>query len=200
MSNSKWWLPHFRNKELLKQKIRRITSEVPVGACLGETDRQFMLWVFSHHDEFEEKCGVGFKDFIISLDQYGNKYFLIERSDGSRIDISWTHALTPNSSKRKWFLAALRHEVSDQIFDFRKNSDKTCGICRRQISGISHVDHVKPFRDLVYNFFGDQICDTTDMSEYSILSDRDLAQRWKKYHLDNAELQIAHQNCNLKKG
>jgi hypothetical protein len=200
MSSSKWWTPHFKTKKLLEQKIRSIAAAAPIGAHLGDIDTQFMLWVFSHHDEFEEKCGVGFKDFLVGRDQHGNRYFLIERSDGSKIDISWTHALTPNSSKRKWFIAALRQEVSEQIIDFRKSSGRTCGICGGQISGISHVDHVKPFRGLVSDFFGNDVHETIDMGEYSLLADRVLAQKWRDYHHANATLQITHKNCNLKKG
>ena len=200
MSKNHWWKPHFKTKKLLEQKIRSIIAGTPIGASLGKVDTQFMTWVLSYHDEFEYKCGLGLRGLMIGLDQYGNRYFLIERVDGSKIDISWVHALTPNSSKRKWFLAALRQEVGDQILDFRKSSGKTCGICGSEISGVSHVDHVKPFRVLVADFFGGDTHDTIDMGEYSLLCDRDLAQSWKDYHMQNAELQITHQHCNLKKG
>lgn len=201
MSNSKWWTPHFKTKKLLEQKIRSIAAAAPIGAPLGDVDTQFMRWVFSHHDEFEDKCGVGFKGLIVKLDEFGNRFFSILRMDGSLIDISWRHALNPKNNERTIFVRALREEVKDQIFSFKKSSTPVCGICGNVIDGDIHVDHVVPFRCLVSDFFGADVHDVLDMGPApSLLKDRWIAQEWIKYHKEKAILQMSHARCNLKKG
>lgn len=201
MSNSKWWTPHFKTKKLLEQKIRSIAASAPIGIPLGEVDTQFMRWVFSHHDEFEEKCGVGFDGIVVGLDDFNNRFFSILRVDGSLIDISWRYAINPKSNDRTIFMRALREEVKDQIFLFKRSSTPVCGICGEVIDGDIHVDHVVPFRELVSDFFGLIVHDVIDMGPVpSLLRDRNVAQKWAEYHREKATLQMSHARCNLKKG
>lgn len=197
-----WWKPRFSTKKALEDKIRSIAKGTPIGASLGDVDRGFMTWVLSHHDQFEEKCGLGLVAIVVCRDDFNNRFFSIERSDGTLEDISWTHALKPKTNERKHFLSALREEVKGQIFAFKKSAQPICGICGRRIDGEdAHVDHVTPFRDLVSFLFGDDIHETIDMGPTaSTLRDRDIARRWSEFHARNAQLQMAHAACNLKKG
>jgi 5-methylcytosine-specific restriction endonuclease McrA len=201
--NNHWWKPRFATKKALEERIRSIAKETPIGASLGDVDKGVMTWVFSHHDQFEQKCGSGFVGIVVCRDDFNNRFFSIERSDGTLEDISWTHALKPRqkTDERKYFLAALREEVKGQIFAFKKSAQPICGICGRRIDGESHVDHVTPFRDLVSFLFGDDIHETVDMGPTaSVLRDRGIARQWVQFHARNAELQMAHAECNLKKG
>lgn len=201
MSNSdKWWKDEFGRKVILQEKIRFIAKFNPLNARLGEVDTDFMLNVFRHHPQFEDKCGNGFRGIIVKKDTYGNRCFHIERKDGSTVDISWHYALSPITSKKKWFLAALREEVKEQIFSFKKNCGTVCGVCGGEIEDKMHVDHITTFRELVSEFFGDDVHDTVDHGDYSLLKDRVLAARWIEYHDMFAILQPTHAKCNLKKG
>lgn len=199
-SSDNWWKEEFGKKSIIQDKIRTIAKSNPLNTKLGEIDTEFMLNVFKHHPQFEDKCGNGFRGVIVKKDTYGNRCFHIERKDGSTVDISWHHALSPKTNKRKWFLAALREEIKGQVFALKKNCGTVCGICGGEIEGDMHVDHLTPFREMVREFFDDDVHDTVDHGDYSLLKDRVLASRWKEYHAIFAILQPTHAKCNLKKG
>lgn len=201
-ASNHWWKPRFATKKALEDKIRSIAKETPIGASLGDVDKGFMTWVLSHHDQFEEKCGFGLVAIVVCRDDFNNRFFSIERSDGTLEDISWHHALKPRRNERKHFLSALREEVKEQIIAFKKSAEPICGICGMRIYGEdAHVDHVTQFRDLVSSSFGDEIHEIIDMGPTRpILKDRDIARQWSEFHAQNAQLQMAHAACNLKKG
>jgi len=197
----KWWKPEFKTKKELQEAIRKIANEAYLGEALPQDQEEFMLYVLSHHVGFEEKCGAGYSHIFVDLDEFKSRHFRIARVDGSDIDISWHQALTPRPSKRNDFLSALREEVKDQIFLFKMKSDDVCAICRQGIeSGEKHIDHLVPFRDLVKDFFQDATHKVKDLGTTYVLEDRDMAERWKAYHQENAILQSSHAKCNLKKG
>lgn len=201
MSNSdRWWKEQFGTKKNIQGKIREIAKSNPIDARLGDIDTDFMLNVFRHHPQFEDKCGDGFRGIIIRRDTYGNRCFNIERKNGTTVDISWHHALSPVTSQKKWFVAALREEVKGQVFSFKNTCACICGICGGEICGNMHIDHIIPFRELVAEFFGDELHETVDYGEYSLLKDRNIASRWVEYHKMFALLQPTHAKCNLKKG
>lgn len=200
MVMSKWWSPLFKTKKAITEKIRSIANNQRIDMPLGDVDKDFMMWVFSHHDDYEEKIGCGVRDVVVRPDSYGNKCFHFIRVDGSCEDISWTRCLKTGDLKRQDFLSALREEVKYQIFDFRKNVESVCAICGGQISGDMHIDHKVPFSELVIRFFGADIHETTHHGEYNLLSDRKIAARWMEFHKEYAFLQPTHAKCNLKKG
>ena len=198
--SNEWWKPHFKTKKALKEKIRSIANDNPLDAPLGDVDRQNIMWVFSHFDYPEEKAGSGVKDIIVRKDSYGNRCFYLARKDGTEVDISWTRGLEPKSLKRQDFLSALRQEVRDQIFDFKKSQETKCAICGDEINGNLHVDHLIPFRDLVKDFFGGETHETIHEGDKNYIKDRSVAQRWSEYHEMFAVLQVTHAQCNLRKG
>lgn len=197
---SKWWNPRFKTKKELEASIRNIANNQKIDLPLGDIDRDFMMWVFSHHDNYHEKVGCGVKDIVVRPDSYGNKCFHFIRIDGSSEDISWTRCLNTGDLKRQDFLSALREEVKYQIFDFRKSAESVCAICGEQISGNMHIDHKIPFSELVIRFFGTTIHETTHHGEFNFLADRKLAERWRDFHEEYAFLQPTHAKCNLMKG
>ena len=197
----KWWRPQFKTKKALQDAIREIANKAYIGESLSHDDEEFMLYVFSRHDGFSEKCGCGFSHIFVDLDEFGGRHFRIARVDGTDVGISWHHALSPRSSERTHFMSALREEVKEQIFSFKASSGNVCGICGGEISsGDKHIDHLIPFRSLVDQFFGQNIHPTQKLDTTSILSNRQVAKDWSSFHQENAILQPAHAKCNMRKG
>jgi Protein of unknown function (DUF3223) len=66
-----------------------------VGDRVSDIDALDLTALLKRHDERAEKTGVGIAHFEVALptDNYAGQCFWIVRSDGSRVDFSFTHCL-----------------------------------------------------------------------------------------------------------
>lgn len=80
----------------------------------------------------------------------------------------------------------MRSAIVPDILSFKRDA-----ICCNECGNVEylHADHVEPFRDLANNFILENGCDATE----------EWINEWKKYHKQNASLQILCASCNYKK-
>lgn len=80
----------------------------------------------------------------------------------------------------------MRTAIVPDILSFKRDA-----ICCNECGSIEclHADHVEPFRDLANKF----------IEIYGDMVDEEWINNWKKYHKQNASLQILCASCNYKK-
>ena len=192
----------FKNQALAKQYVRSLILKYPHGSPITDPeDKAFVTFLISLHSEKETKIGLGVKDFISIRDFNKNPALLIERIDGSKVDVSWVHCIT--GQKKKEIVVAMRQAIKEQILDFKHSSVLVCEICSS--TDKIHVDHQEPtFKELVKEFleanpnqpkdFNE--CPNTNMAIFK-LEDKEFSMAWQKFHAINAKLRILCSKCNL---
>ena len=86
---------HFAKKADAIEHVRKLLGKYSIGSFLDAEDTSFCLALFARHSHFSEKAGSGIKAIEVRRDEYGNKHFQIHRTDGTNIDISLVHCITP---------------------------------------------------------------------------------------------------------
>jgi hypothetical protein len=199
----------FRTKDELKKQCQDILAK---GNPVDKKDIAFVLELFSHHGWWVEEVsshGTA-KGVHTGQSVHGTTGFFIEFADGEKVNMSFINAVRAFNSNltteekqarvhRGNVIGALRHAIAPQIREFRKSvflkptDTIVCPITGEKIhQGLAHIDHKgKEFRELLKEFLSNEgIADESNvsMAGYNI-SDSDLVDRWKNYHLQHAELQ-----------
>ncbi len=80
--------------------FQTMLNRYSVGTRVSDDDAKDLLALLNRHDKRDEKVGAGIDHFEVEAapDGYAGKCFWIVRSDGSRIDMSYTHCLKPKPS------------------------------------------------------------------------------------------------------
>jgi hypothetical protein len=179
-------------------------------------DEAKLHWLIQQHHEYEQKRGCGIAGFTVVGTIFGARGFAIVRTDGSVTDFSYRECLSPKSARTS-VLAALRHEVADDIQDaklryFSQHSDQSgCVACALTGALIdiaqSHADHAPPwtFQVLAQAFLSAKgIIASEDLLEPSIdnqhrrrLADRELAAAWRSYHHELAHIRVVDAKANI---
>ena len=75
--------------------FREMLNRYRVGARVSDADGLDLAALIDRHDEKAEKIGCGIAYFAVDAapEPYGSQCFWIIRTDGSQIDISYTHCL-----------------------------------------------------------------------------------------------------------
>jgi hypothetical protein len=174
----------------------------------GHDDFKFMDSLTERHPEFDIKFANGFCGFRVVTNSRNKKaletHFV--DSNGDWHDFSWLKCCSRKSMTCIQKLhSAMRLAVEDQISDHRNNSkSKSCPICNKPLTGITHVDHVVPFNSLAKDFllkFPDHPTKFYDHSQYNCAMFRreDYVYRneWQLFHRSNAILRVVCAKCNL---
>jgi hypothetical protein len=184
-------------------------SERTFSPTIFGADEAALHWLIQQHPEYEEKRGCGIAGFTVVSTIFGARGFAIVRADGSCTDFSYRECISPKSLRTE-VLAALRHEVADDIQDaklryFAQHGDQFCCVAcpktKNTISiGQSHADHQPPwtFQILAEAFLGardiviseDLLEPSTDNQHVRRLADRALAAAWRSFHHDKAIIWI----------
>ena len=179
-------------------------------------DEAALYWLIQQHHEYEQKRGCGIAGFTVVSTIFGARGFAIVRTDGSVTDFSYRECLSPKSARTS-VLAALRHEVADDIQDaklryFSQHGDQSgCVACALTGAPIdiaqSHADHAPPwtFQVLAQAFLSAKgIVASEDLLEPSIdnqhrrrLADRELAAAWRSYHHELAHIRVVDAKVNI---
>jgi len=199
----------------------RLTSYPLPGIVTGAGDHALLLELIDRHPERTEKLGVGITHFHVQLNQTNPKTVagkpvvevIIERVDGSRIDVSWkTCVRGVAASPRQNLISAMRQAVKDDINHFKQmrfRENSICEICDGQMPDdfmSIHVDHAPMFIEIADHFlvsrsdtpvvFAD--CPTTHAAVFCD-EDATFARTWRQYHNEHARLRLAHRLCNEKR-
>jgi hypothetical protein len=201
----------FASKEEAKKAIQTILYRYKPRQEFSPEDAEFIVDVVSLHPEADTKIGPGVKAvFACNVEGYSSRGFFLRRSDESIEQFSFNKCLRPPSPK-ELVIKALRQLVVDQVLDFKKNAFSETSAIKCPLTGESvtqkdcHVDHVTPFRDLVEMFaYGQGVrldeatTESGDGAEVKLM-DKALADKWIKYHRDNAVLRIVSRKGNLQR-
>lgn len=199
------------NKTKAAAEIKRILNDHPIGHYLEESEFRKVKDLLNYHLEKETKIGVGIESLqIVREEMWGGRRFDIVRTDGSREDFSYIKCLNSKNLQHKDALGAFRFEIAHQIIDFKKKAYGRkeyvrCGHTNLNVRQCDcHIDHVAPltFEQLVFDFLKARnlaIPDVKTVSKgvYEELKDDGLSSEWKRYHAENARLQVSLDHANL---
>ena len=149
------------------------------------------------------------KHWFVGITKYGNRGLFIKYENGEQTGFSYVSCITPPSAKKD-FLTALRNEIYEQVKEVKDTVGDTfqCPLCNETKSKtVCHIDHdAVPFK-----YISETWCFKNNIDiEVGValihngpiinLSDKTLAENWKKYHKQEARLRPTCSTCNIKKG
>lgn len=208
----------FPTKKALTQRARQVLARTPEGQPVAESDWEFLLALFQHHDEWVEKSAGGVRQITTQRTVHGTRCFILIKHRDEAIDISFHHAirLIPNPraadllpQRLRDFRNAARAAIRTQIYEFR---DKTlrqalqCPITRIELyRSNAAVDHEPPhtFDELVFRFCKEQSLNPLEVSVSSesgvlaVFEDPELQRRWQNFHQAQASLRLVSRIGNL---
>jgi hypothetical protein len=184
---------HFM-KDKLFEMLGGMTS---VSIKPGEVWYDYLHQMVLRHPDAADKIGAGVAAFIVRRKtRMGNTYpeLFVERIDGTTIDVSWRKCEKGmDHSTGQLFTMAMRQAIAPQIASFRstvKVSDP-CGFCGVAVGVMMHIDHARPFADLLRTFMQGRVMpDPRNIDETFIAE-------WQAFHLEHATLRPSHPACNL---
>jgi hypothetical protein len=133
-------------KKELTERCRAITRQYNINEKIDNAEHfAFLMNLFSRHSEWDMKRGCGIKSITVKKDFYGNKYFYLNRVDGTGTDISFVHCI----SERKPIAIikqACRYAVRNEIEAYRRKNVQygvtTCPITGDVLTqDNTHIDH-----------------------------------------------------------
>jgi len=208
----------FPTKAAITRRAREILARTPDGQAVGDTDAEFLLALFQHHDEWVQKSASGVLDVSTQTTVHGTRCFVLRGHDGTTIDISFPHAVRLIPSTRSGdllpqalrdFRSAARSAVAAQIHSFRdKALQKGCSCPvtgTLLVRGSVAVDHAPPntFDSLLFQFCQERGINPLQVTVGSaggvmaVLTDLDLRADWQTFHQSRAELRLLSKLGNL---
>lgn len=191
--------------------MREKLFEMLQGGTTCVIDETSQWWEYLHqmlqrHPRAEAKIGAGVRVFSVrKKTRMGNTYpeLFVHRVDGTTIDVSWRKLEKgKDHSAHKLFTSAMRVAIEQQISDYRRTlgAQVICGFCECPVNGPVHIDHERPFADILKAFMEGRtipVVDAEDAKGRRIISDHSFVAEWQAYHLAHAILRPAHPTCNL---
>lgn len=213
----------FVSKDKIKVRCREIRDEVPDGdPVAGSAKVSFLLDLFSTwHDEWDEKSAggfVGFTTMTVRANGKETRCFAIRTADGDLIDISFTHAVRLIETARTVALVpqalrdcrnAARVEIARQTMNYRAtelSAGTRCSVTGQQLTASNcAVDHQgQGFDELLFAFCRLRSINPLRVQVGSVngvqarFVDRALAQDWRSYHQQHAQLRLVEKTANLR--
>lgn len=202
----------FALKKDAEQACRDVLYRYDPGhRVTGIADEQFLLDLLELHPERDEKLGCGVAHFEVRVNPkfVRQRSFYLVRVDRSETDFSFMKCLRP-PSHRQLVMGAMRHEVSNQVYEFAEETYRSpapvlCAVTGRVVAREeAHVDHSSPtFLELAEQFVGEQggwdetVIARADGSIGVQLGRDDQARAWRDYHCRNATLRVVSIEANL---
>jgi hypothetical protein len=187
-------------------KIKHYQQILNKGVCKSllqerEEDYKELIDLFQNHPEYPYKLR-DLKDICIVRNKRNNKYyeFNLIRDDGTTEDISYRCCINERNINKNLY-DAMRDCIDPQIKLFRNNNIMRCEFCDKTEE--IHIDHIIMFKDLTNNFLKNKKNIPTDFDDNNYNGamfrdiDKDFADEWFKYHLENAQLRPLCKCCNL---
>jgi len=205
----------FNTQKEAEQYVRDlIMNKIGLCSSVKSTNIQLfneLLEIVKYHPSSDNKLK-NMNDFKIIKNKLNNKAYELNiiNLDGSILDISWKLCVTSKHKTPKQELSsALRYSIEEQIHDYKNkvNIDK-CVSCNTFTNGKPHIDHVIYFEKLVNDFNTINILpipsifdEASDNSNRRAFTKNDIKYEtaWKKFHKENAILQVLCKDCNLRR-
>lgn len=208
----------------LKFKYKNMTNGTKIVTALLKTitlnvpfqNEDLKLLISNHPDD--EKDANNIEYFVVKLNIYKDRELRIKTLKRPEDSVSYKTCLrvlfgnkkdSQEETHRKNILLALRNEISDtKRLDFLNDSGdiSTCFICNMQ--GKMEIDHFgKCFQQIVDEFISTNDLKYDNMNYiysgkefgnnwYVTLQDKEIKQKWVKYHDENANFRFLCMRCN----
>lgn len=191
------------------------------GQTIAGDDRDMLLALLERHPQADKKIGCGVKRLYKDRTDMPTSCFWIERTDGSRTDFSYRTAISAKEkSLDREFLEACRAAVQDDMqltkkryFEKCADRDKKveCDITGDKVAiSESHLDHKKPltFQVIVNTFIcandieikPEMLLMSQDAQFQTTMIDRQLKDKFRRYHHKVAQLRVIKAELNLSLG
>lgn len=209
---------NFRTKDAITEQCQSILYGTSIGSPVESAHLPFLLELFSHHTEWQEKSQGGVIGVTVQNTPHGTPCFYLLKSGGGKIDISFPHAIKhiPTARSKSLlpqqlldFRNAARTAVRSQIYSFRDSQLSQNPVCpilgqplTRQDCAIDHVAP-KTFDQLLFDFCLAEGLNPINVSVSSIdgtvphITDELVQTKWQQFHAQNAELRIVSRIANL---
>ena len=208
----------FRTKDDLTARCRLILSSTPDATPVADEAAEFLLHLFQNHDEWPEKSTGGISYVSTQTTPHGTRCFVLQRANGTAIDISFPHAIKLIPTTRtasllpqalRDFQNACRQVVRTGIFAFRDEAlrrSSACPITGEALTRLNAaVDHTPPdtFDQILFSFCREAAINPLAVRVLSVdvtvpaLSDDRLSQSWRQYHNSTARLRLLSRLGNL---
>lgn len=194
----------FRTKAFIKKHFQSVRDDADKGETI--TDPVVLALFQAHPDWVEKSQNMArlTKDWIKGAPGAApSLQLVIEKTDGSIMDISYLHALKCLQKDGSTIV------IDDSLSEFKKAARQEIDylMSEYRIKG-KHVDHKYPltFEVLLSNFCHDyrinpwKVCIDANVGQVvkRSFTDRTLAENWKKYHEQHAVLSVVSSQENLK--
>ena len=208
----------FKTKSVLLKKLRDILHAYKPGQFVSAEDAAFLsvcLEQANHYYGYPVERGIKWR--VQEHSTWKNSEFVFYREDGTRDNpsikrLSQTKAKGPKKPKQ-----AARHDIADQILEFRSREYRNGGYhcaeidCDHVSSDVTEfeVDHILPFSELweiFLNIIGareaeigvvEHLDDTGVMVSFGLAYPFDIA--FKGFHRKHAKLQLLCRGCHAAK-
>lgn len=207
----------FSSKSKVESKAREILNKEEDDSILSDEDLLFMIKYFElFHIQWEEKKGCGIKNIrrVRDSSYRRNRYFSIERTDGSSTDISFIINNIQKKDYNREFRQAMREIVHDQIQAFKMQAfnDSKILICPLLnipiVKDNCHIDHYDPtFINLINIFIKENqvvlaeelFPKSSDNQKIYTITDKELSMKFYDFHKDKANLRAVSNKGNLRR-
>jgi len=203
----------FPTQKALKERIRRVIDETPLGGSVAADDYEFVRSLLDRHPDADQKVGCGVVDLEVDrAKQYDSICFYLVRSDGTRTDFSWPECITPSTAMDMFKSAARNtiaaHKMNFKVKFFTEHHRPRCPDSGEPISlGWSNVDHAGewPFERIVTEFVAEQRIDVEaiaftgkrqDNTFLTEFADDNLRDAFLDYHHDRAVYEVVSPPAN----
>jgi hypothetical protein len=181
--------------------------------ALSGDDLKFAVAILELHPNRDVIVDCGVKRIVVQHlnDRYQSRRFMLIRTDYSRRDFTWRHALYPRTAVQR-VMKACRWAVKHQVRDFRNAAfgasvSLTCEVSGETITPVDcDVDHVAPrtFDALVASWLRSLHILPEDVALVPVVGyecpdrweDTFLEENWKEYHRTHAHLRVISARAN----
>ncbi len=208
----------FPTKEAITARCRNILTATPDTTLVADDSVPFLMALFQYHNEWLEKSSGGVIGISTQTTIQGTRCFVLRRSIGDQIDISYVHAirLLPNPRTApllpqalRDFRNAAREAINTQIYEFRDRELRRSLVCPYTNIIITRencaVDHTPPqtFDRLLFDFcLNNQINPLTvrigsQGGTVAVIEDQFILSSWQSHHRNLAQLRLISRIGNL---
>jgi hypothetical protein len=204
----------FPTKKKALEFYKQILNSYEPNNELSDEDFDLVFNLLKIHPNSVQKVGAGISKLTVERDEYNTKCFHLTRIDGSKEHFSYMKCINGEPNHFTNFSKACRKAVEDDLKEakqnyFKENAKNGKVKCQDTSELIAfeeaHIDHRQPntFSVIVDRFIELNDIDMPnvgyDKSENygHVFCDKELADKFRKYHKDKATLRVVQKSRNL---
>ena len=205
---------HFKYKKDVIAHFKKILNSYNFGELLNKDDFQDVLNLLKIHPNSKEKIGAGIKKIKVDETRYKTKCYNAIRVDSSSEIFSYIKCINGSLSPLTKFSKTCRDAISDDLrlvkLSFFKGNSKKGRVNCQETGELSlwvelNVDHRQPntFSVIVDRFIELYRIDLSSIEYIEsidnvyLFKDNDLAEEFRKYHKEKANLRLVRKDKNL---